>query len=364
MTGPPRPAGSCSGCSWSSRSISTSAAGRHGPRPTSPATGSSGSRPATRCGPRSASDSSATPLERFVLIDDTWASYLSGRLGLAAVAELVAALAADETDLSVWRRLGGVCSDVVRLGGDAHLESTRRFAARLGTAALALTETRLDLAGPSAPSLAARDLELRAVQFTLAGVDGADPITTRRARGLLEDPTVDAELRSAAVSVVAAGATPEEHSWLMQRWKDADTPQDELRYLNSLVDTDDPTLFDQTLDLAVTDVRTQNAPYLLRRAIAHRSLGGQAWRMVEDRWDQLVERFPSNSLPRMLEGVRWLTDPETAARAEAFIAEHPTPSGERQVAQHLERMWVTVAAARRTVDQLAADPNLLDDAGG
>jgi hypothetical protein len=32
---------------------------------------------------------------------------------------------------------------------------------------------------------------------------------------------------------------------------------------------------------------------------------------------------------------------------QSFLSSAELPSGERQVAQHLERMWVTVASARR-----------------
>ena len=152
----------------------------------------------------------------------------------------------------------------------------------------------------------------------------------------------------AAISVVAADATEEEHAELERRWRGAGTPQDELRYLTALVDTDDVERFDHALDLAVDEVRTQNAPYLLRRAIAHPTLGSRAWRHITDRWELIGEKFPSNSLPRMLEGIRSICDRATAEQVEAFLDAHPLPSGERTVAQHVERMWVSVAAAERT----------------
>jgi len=60
------------------------------------------------------------------------------------------------------------------------------------------------------------------------------------------------------------------------------------------------------------------------------------------------ERFPSNSIVRMLSGIRSVTDPALAADIEAFAAEHPVPQGDQTLQQCLERMRVGVALRRRT----------------
>lgn len=296
------------------------------------------------------------PLERFVLLDDTWAGFLAGRVPLDEAVALLRRAAHDETDPSVWRRLAGASRELVRLAGPTHRDEGRALVSELAVPALARIERALEEAADGDRSERLR--ELRGVLFSLAGADGGDADVLARAREVMDDDTADANLRAAAVGVVAASATAEEHRRLEQRWRDAATPQEELRYLNALVDTDDEVLFARTLELAATEVRTQNAPYLLRRAIDHPRLGPVAWRFVADRWTELTDRFPSNSLPRMLEGVRGITDEDAASAVETFLSTHPTPSGERQVAQHLERMRVGVAAAARTRDSLAAGSDL------
>ena len=55
------------------------------------------------------------PLERFVLLDDTWSGLLAGRVPLPEAAELLRRAARDETDPSVWRRLAGACRELARL---------------------------------------------------------------------------------------------------------------------------------------------------------------------------------------------------------------------------------------------------------
>ncbi len=295
-----------------------------------------------------------TPLERFVLLDDTWAGFLAGRVPLDESLKLLARMATDEWDPSVWRRLAGAARELARLVGADHRMAAERFVAGVAVPALGKVDDALGR-DPREP-LRSRMLELRGVLFALAGADAADPAVRDRARRVIDDDAADSSLRAAAISVVASSATADEHADLERRWREADTPQHELRYLNALVDTDDPQLFAHALDLARTEVRTQNAPYLMRRAIEHPTLGPQAWRVVSSHWDELTGRFPSNSLPRLLEGIRGTTDDGTATAIAEFLDAHPTPSGERQVAQHLERMWVTVAAARRCRATLADTP--------
>ncbi len=79
-----------------------------------------------------------------------------------------------------------------------------------------------------------------------------------------------------------------------------------------------------------------------------------AWRLVHERWDEMNERFPSNSIVRMLSGIRSVNDPALAADIEAFTAEHPVPQAKQTLQQHLERMRVSVSLRRarsRAADQ-------------
>jgi puromycin-sensitive aminopeptidase len=301
-----------------------------------------------------ASDPGATPLERFVLIDDTWAAFLADLVGLDAVVSVLDVLGAHETDPSVWKRLAGTARDVARLAGAEHRGAVSGWIDGLAGGALARIETAIDGADPDP-----RRLEVRGVLFSLAGTDGADASVRTEARQRVDDPATDPELRAASIAVIAASATPAEHADLERRWRAAETPQEELRYLHALVDGEDPELFDRAVDLAVTEVRSQNAPYLLRRAIDRPVLGARAWHTTSRRWDEVTDRFPSNSLPRMLEGIRGVTDPELADAIRTFLGQHPTPTGAQQVVQHVERMQVTVAAAQRARAELARAPGML-----
>ena len=127
------------------------------------------------------------------------------------------------------------------------------------------------------------------------------------------------------------------------------TPQEEQRYLFALAEVRDPALFERVLELATsTEVRTQNAPYLLGACIANRDNGaaglgarprplGRAQRAVPvEQHRPHAQRHPGAS-----------PTPAVAADVEAFIADHPVPQAKQTVAQHLERMQVTVALRER-----------------
>jgi puromycin-sensitive aminopeptidase len=163
------------------------------------------------------------------------------------------------------------------------------------------------------------------------------------------DPAaVEANVAAAVVRAVAGVAAEEDLDALLDGFRTATTPQEEQRYLFALAEVRDPRLFARVLELATsTEVRTQNAPYLLGVCLANRDNSATAWAAIRDAWDELNERFPSNSIARMLNGIRGVADPDEAADIEAFLEAHPVVQAKQAVAQHLERMRVTVALRER-----------------
>jgi puromycin-sensitive aminopeptidase len=165
---------------------------------------------------------------------------------------------------------------------------------------------------------------------------------------------VDPALVAASINILAATQGADRYEDFRGRVETADTPQDELRYLSALADFDDEALMRRTVEMTLTgDVRTQNGPYLLRRALTNREQGHIAWEFVRSNWEAVNERFPSNSIVRMLEGVRSLSTPEVAESVFAFFREHELPQGARSLSQHLERLRVNVALREREAKPLS-----------
>ncbi len=110
----------------------------------------------------------------------------------------------------------------------------------------------------------------------------------------------------------------------------------------------------RTFDLALTEVRTQNGFSVIAALLANR-VGNQAvWRRITETWGTILERFPKNAPPRILESLpALLRDADFARGAIEFLEDHPLASGPRRVAQSAERLNVNVAFAARERPGLA-----------
>jgi puromycin-sensitive aminopeptidase len=292
-----------------------------------------------------------SPIERYSLVDDGWAAVLSADLTSIDFLDLVDGFTA-ETDLSVWQRIVGALGALDRLvDGDVRTQLQSRVRNLLMPAAERLGAE--PVTGESD-----RDRQLRGVLFEALGVIGNDAAVAKRARQLTDQAgvgtNVDPNLLAAAVNVVAATGDADDFDDFVARFKTAPTPQEELRYLSALADFDDAALIERLMGMTLTDeIRTQNAPYLIRRGLTNRNHGSLAWGFVATEWEAINGRFPSNSIPRMLEGIRALSQPEQAQEVFAFFETHEVPQGDKILAQHLERLEVNVALRAREAERLA-----------
>jgi puromycin-sensitive aminopeptidase len=292
-------------------------------------------------------------VERYALVDDTWASVLAG----TTAAEEYLALAdgfTDEHDVSVWRRLLNGVDQLERL---VEGEARTRLHARVRTLVTPALER---LGWDDRATDSDRDRELRGVLIGALSTIGADPEAQGRVAELFQrycadTSSVEANVAAAVVRATAVMAGPAEVDMMIERFQHGGTPQEELRFLYALSDVRDPEQMTRVLELAMTPaVRTQNAPFLIAACIANRDNAALAWRLVHERWDEMDERFPSNSIVRMLSGIRSVNDPALAADVKAFTAEHPVPQGKQTLEQHLERMQVSVNLREREAARLNA----------
>ena len=275
--------------------------------------------------------------ERAAAVADHWAQVLAGRVGHGSFLELAGSLA-DDTDLGVWQAiLGGLTTlDVLAPG---------RFA---GRAAEILGPPIERLGWEASPADDDRSRQLRGLVLAAAGTVAAVDHVIARARALWDAPIDDPAVATAVVVVVSAHGDADAYAECRERARRAQTAQVEQRHLRALTrfpgSDEVATLLDELLD---GGIRNQDAPYLLRDALAHQWHRGFVWQAVTDRWDEVTSRFPSNSIARMLEGVRSLVDADTDPDVEAFLQAHPVPQGSLQVAQHLERRRVNQRLAER-----------------
>ena len=296
--------------------------------------------------------STLTTVDRYNLVDDAWNEVVAGRLDAAAFVTFVEGFGATR-DLAVWQAIATGLRGVGRLIDGAVWAA---FQERVR----ALTAPVLAELGWE-PEAGEDDLraKLRGLLVGVVAVLGNDADAQERCRRIVAAPTgVHPELVAAATTAVAAVGTDADYDLYVDRFRSAGTPQEQLRYLYALADFPTDTQLQRTLELAMSgEVKTQNAPFLLGRCIANRTQGAAAWSFVRRHWAEANERFPDNTIVRMIDPVKLLNRPEQVVDVQAFFGEHPIPQAVKTLEQVLERQRVN--ADLRTRDEAALATFLL-----
>jgi len=291
-------------------------------------------------------------LERYNLVSDTWAATLAGHARVADLLRLAQALAASgENDPSVWSVVLGALGLFDRIVPD---EDRPTLAAGVRTL---LGPLAASLGWDPAPGDDERTPSLRSGVLRTLGTIGADAgvraEATSRFAGREAHP-LHGDIASAVLDIVAGGGGSTEYEAFLVHYRNPSTPQEQNRYLDALASFGDAALAERTFDLAMSEVRSQDAPFLIRLLLVNREVGPATWGRVVAAWDQFPQKFPSNTLPRMLDGVRTLcAPPELAAEVTSFIQTHPLAAGGRTVEQILERLAMSVSLGRREGAALA-----------
>lgn len=298
------------------------------------------------------------PGERYNLIADVWAMALAGRGALSSFFAVLGHLATEE-EPDVWSVVIGALGLCDRVIAERNRPLLAAFARRL-------LQPQLDRVGWVASGGEGEQVPLlRSSLVSALGIIGTDERVIAECRALFAIEHegaggVDADLATAILGVVAAHATAAEFEQILARQRQPQSPIDEIRHLNCLAATTDPELANRVLELCRTEFRTQNAPYILSAMLRSRAIGAMAWSYIAQHIDEFIERFPSNSIHRMLDGVSGLVaapgdsdfpSPETIR---AFCVDKIEPARRRLVEQSLERLDVNVAFAGREQDALAS----------
>jgi hypothetical protein len=260
-----------------------------------------------------------------------------------------------EPDPSPWAPVAGALHLARRIVTDHDLAALRQ-------AVVALVGPQYRRLGfESQPGEGERTPTLRSLAISLLGDVGADPeVRAEAARRFDESPIgggsgkpIPADVESATLAVVAQLLRPGDYDALLERYRDASTPQEEMRSLNALSAFPDTDLAERTFELAMTEVRTQNGWIVITALLANPVAGQAIWRRISESWDLMLERFPKNAHPRIVEAIPALCgDAEFAQTVVQFLADHPLASGPRRVTQSVERLSVNVAFSARERDRL------------
>jgi puromycin-sensitive aminopeptidase len=291
------------------------------------------------------------PIERFGLVNDTWAATVAGLSPLPEFLKM-ARLLTGETDINAWRALLGAFNYLDMIVGDSDRS--------------ALAAEVRKIVGPAFAKLgwepkAAEDeltRQLRGVLAATLGTYGEDAEVRAKTKQLYslwdDDPSkADRDIAPALVSILAYSGDAGRYEEFKKKFKSARTPQEEQRYLFALANFRDKALLRRTADMSLDgEVRTQNAPYLMNSLLLNTSGRYEAWDYIRSHWDEMTRKYPDNALPRMCEGVVSLIDREDEVKK--FFQEHRVRLGGKIIDQHLERLAIAVNFSRREGKHLAS----------
>ena len=281
------------------------------------------------------------PLERATLIFDGWAATLAGLQPLEAFLTLVGGLGTD-IEPAPWTVISGALNTTSIVIDDADRPA-------LADAVRALYSPLLDALGwEAAPGEDEQAPTLRALAITALGTIGSDESVRTQALSLFDAGHVAGDLAGAIVAIVGEAARPGDYEAMLERYRTAKDPQSEQRYLFGLAGFSDPASSLATFELARTEIRSQDAPYLVSALIANRRGGRGVFDALREHWDECLARFPNDSHSRMLSGIsRLCADASYADSVAEFVIAHPVRSGQRSVLQEVERLRVNVSYGER-----------------
>jgi puromycin-sensitive aminopeptidase len=285
-------------------------------------------------------------VERFGLVNDSWAATLAGLTSLIDYLELIKLLR-EEGDLNVWTTVIGSSHHMHRILDDEQCASLEKQLRALFSPA---TERLSWMPRKGESEL---ESQLRGELIAVLGTVAEDKACQERAREFYTQyekapDSVDRNLVPALISIVAHTGGSTEYEKFYGKFKTAQTPQEETRYLFALANFRMPELIDRTLDLTINgEVRTQNSPYLMRGILLNKRARERAWSFMKAHWDEMLRQYPDNSIPRMCEGIIGLVTAKLEKDVREFLAKHPVKQGAKQMEQHLERLGVAVICKDR-----------------
>jgi len=292
-------------------------------------------------------------VERFNLVNDTWAAAQAGLTPMTTYLDLLP-LFRNETDPNVW--------NIILASGQYlyHMLDAQQRPA-LQTFLRNLLTPIVQKLGWS-PQAGEPELigQLRGDLLSALGTLGDDKTTqaearTRYAQYQQNPQAVDRNVVPALVSILAGSGGATEYEEFTTSFKTAKTPQEETRYLFALAAFQSADLFERTLKLTINgEVRTQNAPYLMRLLLLNTERRERAWRFLKANWDEMGRQYPDNSIVRMCEGLLSLVTPELEAEVADFFASHPVKQGTKTMQQHLEKLRIAVACKQREATNIEA----------
>ena len=286
------------------------------------------------------------PVERFNLLNDTWAATIAGMVPPADYIALTEHFRG-ERDPHVWAVILGSFSTMNHLLTEQDRPLLAAFVRDRVAPAFR------DLGWSPQPGERELVKELRGDLIRALGTLGRDPDIQSQAveaYAAFQQQTrdIDPNVIPAIVSTLAFTGDQTRYEEFLDRFRKASTPQEERRYLFSLATFQTPELLERTLTKTLTDeIRTQDAPFLVSALLHNVYIREKAWEFVKTNWERMDRLFPKSGLRRMCGGIVGLSTPELERDVRTFFTSRKIDLGGKTLEQYLEQLHIAVAFRER-----------------
>ena len=294
-----------------------------------------------------------SPIDRFNVASDAFALSQAGFVPAVEYLELTGRFR-EERDRNVWMVLTGSFGFLNRVLPDRARPGLEAFVRhRVGPAAARLGWDRED-----GESELVR--QLRGDLLRILGTLGNDEETQAQARAMwaryVEDESaLDPNVLPAVIAILASTGGEREYADFHQRFRTARNPQEEQRYLYALGAFREPALIKQTLERTLNgEVRSQDAPFLIRSMLGSVYARALAWDFVKEHWEAMARQYPGSAYRRLYEGVTMLVSPDWERDVQDFFERNKIILGGKTLEQYLEQLRVAVRFQERETAALAA----------
>ncbi len=278
-------------------------------------------------------------IERYSVVSDLLAEMLCGRASAGDYFDLIRSLD-DEGEADIWRVALEGLSELDRIVSSDDRDPLRRFV-------VDHTAKKADQLGwVPADGEDANDRTLRGLILKARGINGRDQETIRTAATQLD--AADAEVADAALAIVAANGGLEDFERFVELSKGAPTPQLTVKYLRAATQVPHPDVPGRIIDMVLSgDIRTQDSYWVVALLIGHRDNGVRAWKLITERWEEIIAALAPNHRYRILDQLKFRSEPDVAQSVHEWFETHTFPGMEKKISQKLEMLDVRVGLRER-----------------
>jgi puromycin-sensitive aminopeptidase len=284
-------------------------------------------------------------LERFNFVSDLWALTVNGAVELGTFLDTIK-LFKEERDKNVWTTIATALQYTDRV-----FYQDNGTLAALTSGILGPTIERLGWQPEAGESELTK--QLRGLVLTLQGTIGKDVKIQAEAKARYQKhldgaETLSPDVASAVVAILAHCGDKARYEQFEESFKKATSPQEQERFMYALGMFSQQELLQRTLEKTLTgEVRSQNAPYLVRNIMLNHHGRHAGWKFMTDNWEVINRTFPSLIITRLVEGITGLVDDELAEEVFNFFAGRHFAGGQKTVDQHLEKLQVALRFMHR-----------------